>query len=94
MVRNRGDGGYVDWSHLVDFVANAERQRLERLPIKLSNKQEITMTQNKQNKDANKATTDLRRKNRLGHWVRVAVSLLSFGFIFPHAFTEDDDIAK
>ncbi len=34
------------------------------------------------------------RKSRVGHWVRVAVSILSFGFIFPHSFTEDDDIAK
>jgi len=34
------------------------------------------------------------RKSRLGHWARVAVSLLSGGFIFPHAFTEDDDIDK
>jgi len=34
------------------------------------------------------------RKSRLGHWARVAVTLLSGGFIFPHAFTEDDDIAK
>jgi hypothetical protein len=33
-------------------------------------------------------------KSRLGHWVRVAVMFLSFGFIFPHAMTEDDDIAK
>ena len=33
-------------------------------------------------------------KSRFWHWVRVAMSLLSFGFIFPHAFTEDDDIAK
>jgi hypothetical protein len=34
------------------------------------------------------------RKSRLGHWVRVAVMFLSGGFIFPHAMTEDDDIAK
>ena len=52
------------------------------------------MTQNKQNKDANKATTDLRRKSRLGHWVRVAVMFLSGGFIFPHAMTEDMDTAN
>jgi hypothetical protein len=94
VVRNRGYGGYVDWPHLVDFLANAERQRLERLPIKLSNKQEITMTQNKQNKDANTATTNSTFKSRFGHWVRVVVMFLSFGFIFPHAMTEDMDIAK
>jgi hypothetical protein len=33
-------------------------------------------------------------KSRFWHWVRVVVSLFSFGFIFPHSFTEDDDIAK
>ena len=32
--------------------------------------------------------------NRLLHWVRVAVMFLSGGFIFPHAMTEDIDIAK
>ena len=52
------------------------------------------MTQSKQNKDASPATTDSTRKSRLGHWVRVAVMFLSGGFIFPHAMTEDDDIAK
>jgi len=37
-----------------------------------------------------------RRKSRLWHWVRVVVMFLSFGFIFPHAMTEDEatDIAK
>jgi hypothetical protein len=33
-------------------------------------------------------------KSRLGHGVRVMLMFLSFGFIFPHAMTEDDDIAK
>jgi len=33
-------------------------------------------------------------KSRLWHWVRVAVSFLSFGFIFPHAMTEDLDIVN
>jgi hypothetical protein len=32
-----------------------------------------------------------KRKSRLGHWVRVVVSFLSFGFIFPHSLTEDED---
>ena len=41
------------------------------------------MTQSKQS----------RRKLRLGHWLRVVVMFLSGGFIFPHAMTEDDDIA-
>ena len=49
---------------------------------------------NKQDKDTSPATTDSTSKSRLGHWVRIVVSLLSFGFIFPHAMTEDDDIAK
>jgi hypothetical protein len=35
-----------------------------------------------------------KRKSRLGHWVRVVVMFLSFGFIFPHAMTEDMDVAK
>ena len=49
---------------------------------------------NKQDKDTNPATTDSTSKSRLGHWVRIVVSLLSFGFIFPNSMTEDDDIAK
>ncbi len=32
-----------------------------------------------------------KRKSRLGHWLRVVVMFLSFGFIFPHAMTEDED---
>ena len=54
------------------------------------------MTQSKQYKDASPATTDSKRKSRLGHWVRVAVMFLSAGFIFPNAMTEDEDrqIAK
>ena len=35
--------------------------------IKLSNRQEITMTQNKQHKDASPATTGSKRKDRIGH---------------------------
>ena len=34
------------------------------------------------------------RKSRLGHWARVAVMFLSFGVIFPHAMTEDEDITN
>ena len=54
------------------------------------------MTQSKQYKDASPATTDSKRKSRLGHWVRVAVMFLSAGFIFPNVMTEDEDrqIAK
>jgi hypothetical protein len=52
------------------------------------------MTQRKQYKDASPATTDATRKSRLGHWMRVVVMFLSFGFIFPQAMTEDMDIAK
>jgi hypothetical protein len=61
---------------------------------KLSHEQEITMTENKQHKDASRAKTNPMRKRRFWHWVRVVVSLLSFGFIFPHAMTEDMDIAE
>ena len=37
-----------------------------------------------------------KRKSRLGHWMRIVVMFLSFGLIFPHAMTEDEDtgIAK
>jgi hypothetical protein len=52
------------------------------------------MAQNKQQNDASPAMSDSKRKSRIGHWVRVAVMFLSGGFIFPHALTEDDDIAK
>jgi len=52
------------------------------------------MTPNKQHKDVSEAITDSKRKSRIGHWVQVAVCILSFGFIFPHAFTEDMDIAQ
>jgi hypothetical protein len=52
------------------------------------------MAQNKQQNDASPAMSDSKPKSRIGHWVRVAVMFLSGGFIFPHAFTEDDDIAK
>jgi hypothetical protein len=51
------------------------------------------MTLTTQRKDANPATTDS-TLSRVGHWARVAVMFLSLGFIFPHAMTEDDDIAK
>ena len=37
-------------------------------------------------------TTNSVSKNGIGHWGRVAAMLLSGGFIFPHAFTEGDDI--
>ncbi len=33
-------------------------------------------------------------KSRFGHWVRVIVSLLSMGFIYPHAFTENDKVDR
>jgi hypothetical protein len=52
------------------------------------------MDQNKQDKNANPATNNSTRKSRIGHWVRVVVMCLSFGFIFPNSLTEDDDIAK
>ncbi len=52
------------------------------------------MTQTQQNKNAGSPTIDSKRESRLGHWVRVVVMFLSWGFIFPHAMTEDEDIAK
>ena len=52
------------------------------------------MTQNKQDKIANAATTGSKRKTRIGHWIRVVVMFLTGAFIFPHALTEDEDIAK
>jgi hypothetical protein len=33
-------------------------------------------------------------KGRFWHWMRVVVMFLSFGFIFPHAMTEDNDNTK
>jgi hypothetical protein len=35
-----------------------------------------------------------KRKSRIGHWMRVIVMFLSGGFIFPHALTEEEDIAN
>jgi len=52
------------------------------------------MTQNKQPKNAVPTTTGSKQKCRIGHWVRVTVCILSFGFIFPHAFTEDMDVTQ
>ncbi len=52
------------------------------------------MTQNNQRIIASPAKTNLKPKSRVGHWIRIAVSIISFGFIFPHAFTEDDDVAN
>ena len=52
------------------------------------------MTKSNQNKVARPATTQSTLINRIGYWVRVVVMCLSFGFIFPHVLTEDDDIAK
>jgi hypothetical protein len=37
-------------------------------------------------------TSDLAHKSSIGHWVRVAVMLLSGGFIYPHVMTENDAI--
>jgi hypothetical protein len=55
------------------------------------------MEQSKQYEDVSPATTDSMGKSglsRLGHWMRVAVMILSGGFIFPHAMTEDMDEPK
>jgi hypothetical protein len=45
----------------------------------------MTMDQIMQKKDGS---------NNVGHILRVAVMFLSFGFIFPHAMTENEEIAK
>lgn len=50
------------------------------------------MTKSKQGKKASTATTDSTGKSSIGHWVRVVVMCLSFGFIYPNAMTENDDI--
>lgn len=49
------------------------------------------MTLSKQSKDGDLGAKDS-TTGRVGHWVRVAVMFLSFGFIFPHAMTEDDNM--
>lgn len=51
------------------------------------------MTENKQDKEAARETTRSKGQ-KIGHWVRIAVCLLSGGFIFPHAFTEYDEDAR
>ncbi len=33
------------------------------------------------------------RKSQFGHWARITVSILTGCFIFPHAFTENDEVA-
>jgi hypothetical protein len=50
------------------------------------------MTQSKQYKGASPATTDTKRKSKLGHWMRVVAMFLSLGFIFPNALSEDEDM--
>jgi hypothetical protein len=52
------------------------------------------MNQSQENKDASPAKSDSRLTSRFGHWLRVTLMVLSFGFIFPNALTEDEDIAK
>lgn len=41
------------------------------------------MTDSKQDKDS------AAPKSRLGHWMRVAVMILSGGFIYPNAMSDD-----
>ena len=52
------------------------------------------MIKSKQVKVVSPATIDSTLTSRIGHWGRVVVMCLSGGFIFPHAMTENDDIAK
>ncbi len=47
------------------------------------------MTRNKQNEGAGRETAGPNGKSGIGHWVRLAVCVLSGGFVFPHAFTEN-----
>lgn len=34
------------------------------------------------------------RKSGFGHWMRVVVMFLSFGFIFSHEMTQNEDTAR
>jgi hypothetical protein len=52
------------------------------------------MTENKQRKDVSPAAIRSKAKSSIGHWLRVTVSILTFGFVFPHSFTEKDDIPR
>ena len=52
------------------------------------------MAQNKQPNDVSPAMSDSKSKSRIGHWVRVTVMFLSWGFIFPNALTEEEDLAR
>ena len=52
-------------------------------------RKETAMTPSGQSKNSNPARKDP-SLSRIGHWIRVIVMFLSFGFIFPHAMTEDD----
>jgi len=54
----------------------------------------ITMNQSQEHKDPSQAKSDSRLTSRLGHWLRVTLMVLSFGFIFPNGLAEDEDIAK
>ena len=38
--------------------------------------------------------SDLFTRERLGHLLRVAICLMSFGFVFPYALMENIDAAK
>jgi hypothetical protein len=52
------------------------------------------MTKSNQDKVTSPETTESTLMSRIGHWGRVVVMCLSFGFIFPNVLMEDDDIAK
>jgi hypothetical protein len=63
---------------------------MKRGSFKTPRKKEITMTQNKQIEQGGRPTT-VRKRNRYGHWLRVAVMFMSGGFVFPHAMSEDSE---
>jgi len=39
------------------------------------------------------APKDVSWRPRLAHWGRIAISLLTVGFIYPHAMNEDMDLS-
>jgi hypothetical protein len=68
------------WPFFVDHIAPFFGYSIYPKGSSLLEKKEIMMAQSNQHK-----------KSRLGHWAKVVVMFLSFGFIFPHALTEDED---
>ena len=91
----RGSKGRIAEGRLAPLTVVKERRPYGPIAssFQLSNGEEIKMTQNKQSTNARSAATRSKFKS-IGHWVRVTVSILTFGFVFPHSFTEENDIRK